>query len=309
MPPTRTPCTHILSQQLTYTGQLKQLGWLILQQYSIVRLHIKAHVLQKKTSFSQILTEPGFLRKLCHSLLLTDQTELSPTKVSLFTTNLYQLFSQVGEFWPQMYSLSLSLHSRQPTQSSIQHENGWGLECQKVNFLEPWNLPCRSSSSLPFGHFSSPTNITTHSSQLFTHRKWKRKLWNGGCSIWLLRLWKLVFLQVLAVITCNINLAILPFRISVVRSPQVAPHSKSYLSSWQPQCSHTHTHTLQQQFLELHYNLVIQSIHNYLGKALPDMSETGILKLHQTFGTEKDGLSGSSLQAITCFLLQLCSSV
>jgi len=51
-----------------------------LQQYSIVRLHIKAHVLQKKTSFSQILTEPGFLRKLCHSLLLTDQTELSPTK-------------------------------------------------------------------------------------------------------------------------------------------------------------------------------------------------------------------------------------
>jgi len=60
-------------------------------------------------------------------------------------------------------------------------------------------------------------------------RKWKQKLRNGGGSI-CLRLWKLVFLQVLAVITCKINLAVLPFRISVVRSPQVAPHSKSYLS-------------------------------------------------------------------------------
>ena len=41
----------------------------------------------------------------------------------------------------------------------------------------------------------------------------------SGC----LRLWKLVFLQVLAVITCKINFAVLPFRISVVQSPQVAP--------------------------------------------------------------------------------------
>jgi len=30
------------------------------------------------------------------------------------------------------------LHSRQPTQNPIKQKNGWGLECQKVNFLEPW---------------------------------------------------------------------------------------------------------------------------------------------------------------------------
>jgi len=40
-------------------------------------------------SFSQILTETGFLRKLSHSPLLTDQTEPRPMKVSLFTTNLH----------------------------------------------------------------------------------------------------------------------------------------------------------------------------------------------------------------------------
>ena len=56
---------------------------------------------------------------------------------------------------------------RPTVQNSSSHENGRGLECRKVNFLKylgQGNLPCLSSSSLPFGHFSSPTNIPTHSS-------------------------------------------------------------------------------------------------------------------------------------------------
>ena len=65
----------------TYTRQLRKLRWLILQQYSIVRLRLIAHISQQKASSSQILSEPGFVRKFCHSLLLTDKTKPSPTKV------------------------------------------------------------------------------------------------------------------------------------------------------------------------------------------------------------------------------------
>jgi len=51
------------------------------------------------------------------------------------------------------------------------YKNGWGLECWKVNFLEylgQGTLGCHSFSSLLFACFSSPTNIHTHSSKLFT---------------------------------------------------------------------------------------------------------------------------------------------
>ena len=50
-------------------------------------------------------------------------------------------------------------------QNSSKHENGQGLEWQMVNFLEYFGqrtLGCHSLSSLPFQHFSSPTNIHTH---------------------------------------------------------------------------------------------------------------------------------------------------
>ena len=65
---------------------------------------------------------------------------------------------------------------RPTVQHSSQYDNGQGLECQKVNFVKylgQGTLGCHSLSSLLFGCFSSPTNtsptnIHTHSSQLFT---------------------------------------------------------------------------------------------------------------------------------------------
>jgi len=52
------------------------------------------------------------------------------------------------------------------------HEDGRGLECQKVSFLEYLGqgaLECHSHSSLLFRCFSSPNNIHTHSSYSYSH--------------------------------------------------------------------------------------------------------------------------------------------
>jgi len=43
-----------------------------------------------------------------------------------------------------------------------------GSRMPKGQYLGQRTLGCHSLSSLLFGHFSSPTNIHTHSSQLFT---------------------------------------------------------------------------------------------------------------------------------------------
>ena len=58
MPPTRTPPTFCPNHQHIHWTAYRQC-WLTLQQYSIVRIHIKT-ISQIKSSFSKTLTEPGF---------------------------------------------------------------------------------------------------------------------------------------------------------------------------------------------------------------------------------------------------------
>jgi len=76
--------------------------------------HQNSHFPEKGFIFNLILTEPGFLRKFCHSPLLTDQREPSCTKVSLFRANTSRL-----EGFGHKRAPSLSLHSRQHTKISI----------------------------------------------------------------------------------------------------------------------------------------------------------------------------------------------
>jgi len=68
----------------------------------------------------------------------TKPAEAKPSfrKVSLPPEILRMLFNAhrwVREFWPQIYSLSQALDWGQ---NASYYQNGWGLECRTVNFLE-----------------------------------------------------------------------------------------------------------------------------------------------------------------------------
>ena len=132
--------------------------------------HSLNSMLQVKTLKGEDLATCGFQKDSRHThqnpLKLSPVSErsayLPPAKLRmLFPTHLRV----------RIYSLWQALHWGLLSKFLAITKNGWGLECLKVNFLEyhgQGTLGCHSFSSLLFGRFSSPTNIPTHSSKLFT---------------------------------------------------------------------------------------------------------------------------------------------
>ena len=112
-------------------------------------------------------TYTGQLRKL-HWLI----------QVRLFTTHLPQLFPshlQVGEFWPRIQSLSHSLHSRQHTQNSIQHKNGWAQNAERSSTLARQICHATCLPACPSGTSAAPQTFLhtlpsySHSNRLPLH--------------------------------------------------------------------------------------------------------------------------------------------
>ena len=100
------------------------------------------------------------------------KTHLKPSPVSERSAYPYKstVCSPLGQRVLATNLLPLTGPGLRPTvQHSSQYENGWRLECRKVNFIEylgQGTLGCNSLSSLFFMRFSSPTNIHTHSTNL-----------------------------------------------------------------------------------------------------------------------------------------------
>ena len=86
---------------------------------------LHSHRISQK--FSQTLTELGLLRTFCHSPLLTDQTEPSPLKFSLFTVSFFPITSRL-ESAGHKYTPSLSAFTAGNThevQSSTKMCGAW----------------------------------------------------------------------------------------------------------------------------------------------------------------------------------------
>jgi len=107
----RIPPTFCPNNQHIHWTARKQ-HWHVLQQYCIVRLHIKTHISHAEKLHFHKLTESGFLRELCHSPVLTDQTEPSPDKVSLFHSLvcrfLFSIQNAGRDNWQHFYMLHFS---------------------------------------------------------------------------------------------------------------------------------------------------------------------------------------------------------
>ena len=125
----RTPPTFSANN----TEQLRKLHWLILQQSDYTS---KLTLPRRKPSYSQNQA----LTRLNPALL---------AKVNLFKQTYVSFFTLGLRFLATNVAFSLSLHSRQHTQKSIQHENGWGLEMLKGQLSRvPW--PGKSAMPLVF---------------------------------------------------------------------------------------------------------------------------------------------------------------
>jgi len=140
----RTPPTFVTITN-TYTGQFRKQGWFILQQYSMVRLHIKSHISKKKAWFSQ---NHAFRKN--HARAHFSLTRQNPALLrSAYSQQTYV------SFFPITSRLESSGHKCTPSLSAFTAGN---------KHLDQGNLQCHSSSSLSFGHLSSPTKNPTHSS-------------------------------------------------------------------------------------------------------------------------------------------------
>ena len=163
LPPTRTH-PHSVPITNTYTVQLRKLPWRILQQYSIVRQHIKTHIPQKKASFSQ---NQAFWENFA-----TAHFSLTRQNPALLRSAYSQ--QTYVSFFPITSRLESSGHKCTPSLSAftagkphkIKSSKKWVGTTMSNGQLCRGNLPCHLSSSysLPFRNLYSPTNIPTHSS-------------------------------------------------------------------------------------------------------------------------------------------------